>query len=136
MFYGNEAERDKHRAWTKGLKVGDTVAIRSSGLGGDYVYNFEKVIKITKQHGGTIFVDRKSYDMDGDERGRSAGGGFYSRWQLVEPTQEIQDAQEHNELRYDVTYAWRNGELAKRMSLPALRLIASIIDQYPEEKKS
>jgi hypothetical protein len=128
-------EYEKRRAeffkWASSLQVGDEVALVNSNYGGKPTYRFGKVAKITKQHGGTLFVGRESFDFYGNIRGRSGSG--YNRTELAQVTQEIRDEDEANWIRSDLrSYFYERGE--EGLSLTALRLIQTVVAQYPLKK--
>lgn len=126
------------KEWLKNLKVGDRVIYVSSG------YTRERhivtVAKVTKQHGGTIFIN-DPWGHDRPDIGFDAGRGYrrgndegYRRSYLEEATPEAVTEVRTHHLRNQIV-ATVALTVLKELPLDALQQILDIINAHPEKKE-
>lgn len=106
--------------WLKSLKVGDEVAVNQ----GFERFVLARVEKVTKAHGGTVFVGNRRYDtIGGRERGND---GFYHR-NIVEVTPEIREQIERR--HYIDTICSAKGDQLAKFTTERLAAICALLQK-------
>ncbi len=73
------------KEWGRSLKAGDEVIVSVGGWSDRKVLC--KVTKVSAQWGGTVYVDKRAFAVDG--RGRT--GSVYTRHYIHKPTAELRE---------------------------------------------
>lgn len=140
-----KAKQKRYADWVASLKPGDSICVEigSYGIG---KRNIVKVVaKVTKEHGGTIYIAesethdarRWRFDMTGYERRKGSDRTYRGRDSLVELTPEKLEEIEHYNLADSVDLFFRVGYDAAghSLTLAELRIINPILEAARAREK-